>query len=74
MISDDRARRCGGGCAALKREAQVNAKKVVGLLLLAFVLFFIITQPETSADIVRSTFRGLSNVASAIADFITNLV
>lgn len=52
----------------------MNAKKVVGLLLLAFVIFFIVTQPETSADIVRSTFRGLSNAASAIADFVTNLV
>lgn len=52
----------------------MNAKKIVGLLLLAFVIFFIVTQPETSADIVRSTFRGLSNAASAIADFVTNLV
>ncbi len=52
----------------------MNAKKIVGLLVLAFVIFFIVTQPETSADIVRSIFRGLSNAAAAIADFITNLV
>ncbi len=57
-----------------QEETKVNAKKIVGLLLLAFVLFFIITQPETSADIVRTTFRWLSDAASAIANFITNLV
>jgi len=51
----------------------VNVKRVIAWLLLAFVIFFIVTQPETSADMVRSAFRGLSNAASALANFLTSL-
>jgi large-conductance mechanosensitive channel len=51
----------------------VNVKRVIAWLLLAFVIFFIVTQPETSADMVRSAFRGLSNAASGFANFVTSL-
>jgi len=51
----------------------VNVKRIIGWLLFAFVIFFIITQPETSADIVSSAFQGLSNAASAFANFVTSL-
>jgi len=52
----------------------VNIKKLVAWLVVAFIVFFIVTQPETSADMVRSAFRFLSNAAAAIANFITSLV
>jgi hypothetical protein len=52
----------------------VNIKKLVAWLVVAFIVFFIVTQPETSADMVRSAFRFLSNAASAFANFITSLV
>ena len=56
-----------------REETRVNVKRVIAWLLLAFVIFFIVTQPETSADMVRSAFRGLSNAASALANFLTSL-
>jgi hypothetical protein len=52
----------------------VNGKRLIAWLLLAFIVFFIVTQPDTSADMVRSAFRGLSNAASAFANFVTQLV
>lgn len=52
----------------------MNVKKLIAWLLVAFLIFFIVTQPETSADMVRSAFRGLSNAASAFANFVTSLV
>lgn len=52
----------------------MSIKKVVAWLLLAFVVFFVITQPNTSADMVRSAFTGLSDAAGSFADFVTSLV
>lgn len=62
------------GCAVLGGGDQVNVKKLIAWLIIAFIIFFIVTQPETSADMVRSAFRGLSNAAAAFANFITSLV
>jgi len=62
------------GCALREEETQVNVKRLIAWLLLAFIVFFIVTQPDTSADMVRSAFRGLSNAASALANFVTQLV
>lgn len=74
-IGHDRsANRCPNECTPSKEENQVNVKRVIAWLLLAFVVFFIVTQPETSADMVRSAFRGLSSAASAFANFVTSLV
>jgi thiosulfate reductase cytochrome b subunit len=63
----------GALCLEEAEETQVNVKRVIAWLLLAFIVFFIVSQPETSADMVRSAFRGLSNAASALANFLTSL-
>ena len=52
----------------------MNVKRVIAWLLLAFVIFFIVTQPESSAGLVRTAFQGLSDAAESFADFVRSLV
>ncbi|MFI8089041.1 hypothetical protein ACIF9R_12085 [Streptomyces sp. NPDC086080] len=49
----------------------VNAKKAAVYVLVVFVLYLIITDPETAADYVLVGFRGVSDAAKAIGDFMT---
>ncbi len=51
----------------------MNVKKIVGLLAIAFLLFFIITQPTNSAGIVQSILGTLRDAAEAVATFLQNL-
>lgn len=52
----------------------VSTKKVVGWLLLAFVLFYVITAPQDSADLVHSIVDGLGSAADSFSEFIKSLV
>ncbi|MBA3369052.1 MAG: hypothetical protein ACR2JG_07830 [Geodermatophilaceae bacterium] len=52
----------------------MNIKRVIAWLLLAFIIFFIVTQPETAASLVRSVFSGLGDAVSALASFFRSLV
>ncbi|MBT3155255.1 hypothetical protein HTV45_31070 [Streptomyces sp. CHD11] len=49
----------------------VNAKKAATYLLVVFVLYLIITDPETAGDYVTVGFEGVSDAAKAIGDFMT---
>lgn len=49
----------------------VNAKKAVVYALVVFVLYLIITDPETAGDYVTVGFEGISDAAKAIGDFMT---
>ncbi|EGX55129.1 small membrane protein [Streptomyces zinciresistens K42] len=49
----------------------VNAKKIVVYLLIVFVFYLIITDPEKAADYVLVGFQGISDAAMAIGDFMT---
>lgn len=49
----------------------VNAKKVAVYLLVVFVFYVIITDPETAADYVLIGFQGISDAAGALGDFAT---
>lgn len=51
----------------------VSAKKVVFWLLIAFVVFYVLSAPESSADLVRSAFDGLGDAAGSFAEFIQSL-
>lgn len=62
----------GGLCA--EEESQVSIKRIVAWLVLLFIIFFIVTQPETAASLVRSVFHGIVAAASALADFFRSLV
>ena len=48
-------------------------KKVLTWLALAFVIFYVIKAPETSADIVRSAGQALGEAASSLAAFVGSL-
>jgi len=51
----------------------VSVKKVAGWLVVAFALFYVVTAPESSADIVRSVLDGLADVARSFARFLQSL-
>ncbi|MCW2582412.1 MAG: uncharacterized protein JWQ53_1202 [Klenkia sp.] len=52
----------------------MNLKKVLTWLVVAFVLFYVIQQPEDSADIVRNAGTALGDAASSLASFVGSLV
>jgi hypothetical protein len=51
----------------------VNLKKLVVLLVVAFVLFFLITQPHESADVVDNILTWLKDGAESIITFVQTL-
>jgi hypothetical protein len=59
--------------AAVTGEAAmaVNGKKIAIYALVVFVLYVIITDPETAADYVQIGFEGISSAAQAIGDFMS---
>ncbi len=56
------------------QEVTVNLKKVVTWLVVAFVLFYVIQAPESSATLVRTAGEKLGAAASALATFVGSLV
>ncbi|MGY1592697.1 hypothetical protein ACI789_14745 [Geodermatophilus sp. SYSU D00965] len=52
----------------------MNLKKVLTWLVVAFVLFYIIQAPESSAEIVRTAGHALGDAASSLADFVGSLI
>ncbi|CAM3400304.1 hypothetical protein ACH4LN_07715 [Streptomyces albus] len=51
-----------------------QAKKLVGYILVVFVLYTIITSPERAADLVQVGFEGISSAAQGVGRFMTSLV
>ncbi|MDI5965679.1 hypothetical protein POF50_019540 [Streptomyces sp. SL13] len=54
--------------------AMAQAMKVIGYILIIFVLYTIITSPNRSADLVQVGFQGISNAAHGIGKFMSQLV
>ncbi|MGY1632375.1 hypothetical protein ACI784_11785 [Geodermatophilus sp. SYSU D01186] len=52
----------------------MNLKKVLTWLVVAFVIFYIIQAPESSAEIVRTAGQWLGDAASSFAAFVGSLV
>ncbi|HEX2073004.1 MAG TPA: hypothetical protein VHF92_04400 [Geodermatophilus sp.] len=52
----------------------MNLKKVLTWLAVAFVVFYVIQAPESSADLVRSAGQALGDAASSLAAFVGSLV
>ncbi len=52
----------------------VNVKKVVGLLAIALLLFFVFTQPENAAGSVSNIGTTLRDGAESVITFVTQLV
>ena len=51
----------------------MNVKKVLILVGVAFALFFVISQPQNSADLVLSILTILRNAAESVVQFIRAL-
>ncbi|MCF4139188.1 hypothetical protein ACIRPQ_27075 [Streptomyces sp. NPDC101213] len=49
----------------------MNAKRIAVYVIVVFVLYVIITDPEKAADYVQIAFEGISDAAGAIGDFFT---
>ena len=56
-----------------EEEGVVSVKKVAAWLLIAFVLFYVLSAPENSAEIVRSGVDALEDAARALARFLQSL-
>ena len=52
---------------------EVTVKKVLTWLALAFVVFYVISAPESSADFVRTAGHALGDAASSLASFFDSL-
>jgi hypothetical protein len=52
----------------------VNVKRIVGLLVIALVAFFIITQPAAAANSVDSILSTLRGAAQSLTSFFTRVV
>lgn len=50
-----------------------NTKRIVTWVVVAFVLFFVLGQPNTAADIVRSALGLLQDAAEAAIAFMQSL-
>jgi large-conductance mechanosensitive channel len=55
------------------RRSDAVLKKVLGWLVIAFVVFYVIKAPESSAEIVRSAGQALGDAASSLAAFVGSL-
>ncbi|MBW1604484.1 hypothetical protein JJV70_20730 [Streptomyces sp. JJ66] len=51
-----------------------QVKKVAGYLVLAFVLYTVIDNPDRSGELVTAGFQGISSAAGSVGDFLTGLV
>jgi hypothetical protein len=51
----------------------VTLKKVLTWLGIAFLVFYVIKAPESSADIVRTAGQALGDAASSLAAFVGSL-
>jgi hypothetical protein len=49
----------------------VQGKKIALYVLVVFVAYVIITDPENAADYVQIGFEGISDAAKALGDFAT---
>ena len=52
----------------------MNLKKVITWLVVAFVVFFVVQAPESSAQLVRNAGTALGNAASSLATFVGSIV
>lgn len=52
----------------------MTIRRIIGWLVLLFIIFFILTQPATAADLFRSVFNGIGDAVTALAAFFQSLV
>ena len=52
----------------------LSVKKVIAWLVIAFVVFYVIKEPDDSAQLVRNAGHALGDAASSLATFVGSLV
>ena len=56
-----------------RKVVRMGWRRIVGFLVLALVLFFIITQPKAAADVVQNIGAALYDAAESIGTFFKEL-
>lgn len=51
----------------------MNLKKVITWLVVAFAVWYVIQNPQGSADIVRNTGTALGDAATSLSEFVGSL-
>ncbi len=67
---------CGairGNTNSLSYSGAMTWKRILGFLLLAFLIFFIIKSPREAADVVETIFGWLVEIARSFARFLRSL-
>jgi hypothetical protein len=52
----------------------VNVKKIVGLLVIALLVYFVVVQPDAAASSLQNIGSILKNAADSVTRFFTRLV
>lgn len=52
----------------------MDVKKIVGLLVIALLIFFVVTQPDSAANSVQNIGSILRNAAESVTRFFTRIV
>ena len=63
-----------GPSPGAERWLSVNLRRIVGFLLVAFLIFFILTQPDAAANVLSSIAATLRGWAENLGYFITKTV
>lgn len=63
-----------GLCASFRTVVVVNVKKIVGLLVVALLIYFVVVQPESAATSLQNIGTILKNAADSVTRFVTRLV
>jgi hypothetical protein len=56
------------------KETTVNVKRILGLLVIALLIFFVITQPVAAANSLQNIGNILRHAAQSVTTFFTQLV
>jgi hypothetical protein len=65
---------CWGPSVTGRTVVVVNVKKIVGLLAIALLLFWVFTQPDSAAGSVQNLGTTLRDGAESIISFFTQIV
>ena len=52
----------------------MDIKKIAVYIVIVFVLYTVITSPARAADLVQVGFEGISDAATGVGDFMTELI
>ena len=51
----------------------MSAAKIVQFGAIAFVIFFVVTSPDSAANLIHSAINGLRDLGNGLGDFVSSL-